>query len=117
VRVNGTDLRRLVRAAYPALDQSAELDTAFLPLDEVIPPSGQWLGDPGAGLAEDGRAAVLVCACGDFGCGGVAARSTIDREFVTWSDFRWANSLDAVPIAPLRCDRADYEAALQDLRS
>jgi hypothetical protein len=104
VRINGVDLRELVGEA------------AFMFLDDVAPPSRHWRGEPIYRLSEDGKAAVLTCSCGDFGCGGVSARITIDAETVTWSDFQEANSPKVIPLLAFRFSRSAYEAALSDLR-
>jgi hypothetical protein len=90
--------------------------TAFMSLDDVLPPSRHWLGTPIPMLSEDGKAAVLNCTCGCFPCGGATARITIDAEIVTWSDFQQANSRTVIPLSPLRFTRSTYEAALRDLR-
>ena len=135
VHINGEDLRAIiattqrdartrrwetdewVRENYASLDDWLAIDNfdVWLDLTDVAPPSRHWLGEPDEWLSERGRAAVLTCGCGMFGCGGVAARITVARDTVTWGDFRFANSPTVVPIGPFTFDRAAYEAAIAAL--
>jgi hypothetical protein len=132
VRVDGLDLRALVIEAqlhalaerFHAGDSEEEsldewLDptgwVAFLALDDVAPPSGHWLGEPLPRLTEGGRAAVLTCTCGFFGCGGVAATITIGPEIVTWSHLADVGSGAELPLPAYEFDRTGYEAALSRL--
>lgn len=134
VRVNSVDLRALVmdarrprltaehaagRRGSGSLDEllDPELHDAFLPLRDVAPPSTHWLGNPDPDYLEDDRAAVLTCACGIFGCGGVTARITFHDAIVTWGDFTEANYGDAIPLRTFRFDRALYEGELNRLES
>jgi hypothetical protein len=133
--INGVDLRELVVATqreeltarfqneeslrewYESLDKWLDPanQIAFLALEDVGRPSRHWLGAPDPALTERGRAAVLTCTCGCYGCGGAAAYVTIDDETVIWSDFREANSDTVIPIGPFRFDRRAYEAAIAAL--
>jgi hypothetical protein len=135
VFINGVDLRALVVATEEAeltarfrneeflrdicesLDEwlDPQNQIAFLAVDAVAPPSRHWLGSPRPDLAERGRTAVLTCTCGCYGCGGAAARVTIEGEIVTWSDFRQANSDTVIPIGPFQLARSTYEAAIRAL--
>ena len=136
VRINGEELRVLVvetqraeltqrwetedypRENYASLEDWLAPDhwMDYLGWGDVAPPSRHWLGEPDPILEERGRAAVLTCTCRCYGCGGAAARITIeDDDVVTWSDFRLANSDTLVPIGPFRFDRAAYEAAIAAL--
>ncbi len=102
VFINGIDLRALViateetelaerywteefvRADHHSLEAwlAPENWIAFLAPKDVAPPSRHWLGAPDPDLTERGRAAVLTCTCGCFGCGGAAARITVDDRTV-----------------------------------
>ena len=110
VFIDGVDLRELVvatqeaeltarfrsedflRGSYETLDDwlDPQNQIAFLAIEDVAPPSRHWLGAPEPSLTERGRAAVLTCTCGCYGCGGAAALVAFEDETVTWSEFRHA---------------------------
>ena len=132
VRINGTDLRVLLMDALrPMLTAehaagrrgSGSLEElldpfeydAFLPMRDVAPPSQHWLGAPDPYYDEDGRAAVLTCSCGIFGCGGVTAQIELQSYYVSWSDFHGANGGDVIPLREFRFLRHAYEREIQEL--
>lgn len=128
VTVNGVTLRALRREAEQRRDPSMadwdddddEVDPRLgidfthelMPVDLVAPPSLHWLGEPSPLWTVDGRAGVLSCPCGDFGCGGLTTRIVIADGVVTWSEFDDRRPLG---LGPFHFDRSAYEAALADL--
>jgi hypothetical protein len=67
-------------------------------------------------LSEDGRVAVLTCACGELMCGGVAARIEFTDETVIWSDFVHANYHTPQGLSSFAFSRAQYDQALAEAR-
>ena len=123
VFVNGTDLRVVVNRAQG--HRQEVFDHAFLPVNSRPSPASLWGSSSGPParrgerrepwVAPDGRVAVLTCTCGDFGCGGIAARITSEGEVVTWSDLSHPFSTEVLPIGPMRFRRDQYNRALADV--
>ncbi len=106
--VNGVDLREMF--GRPALLGFSA---------RMLPPSGELFGEQ-AERGEDGRLLpealpVLVCGCGEAGCGSVTIRVSTDRDQVVWSDFSdFSPENGAVPMSfgPFRFDRSSYSRAV-----
>ncbi|MEZ4437156.1 MAG: hypothetical protein R3F65_32580 [bacterium] len=72
---------------------------------------GRGASDPGVEL-EAGEVVLLVCDCGEAGCGAVVTRVDLLDGVVVWSGFRQPQRGWALDVGPLRFDRAAYAAAL-----
>lgn len=115
---------RLARGAIDGGDGEPFLAHAFLPLTTVPPLSVLWSGGGGRttrweGLGRrppfqtpDGRVAVLTCSCGDFGCGGIAARIEVGERIVVWSDISHPFAPTLLALGPYRFSRSGYEFSL-----
>jgi hypothetical protein len=107
--------------------REAVFDHAFVPAASRPSPASLWQGPsrpavrrgerPERWVAPDGRVAILTCTCGDFGCGGIAARIAREGEIVTWTDLSHPYSAEILPIAPLRFRRDQYDRALAEVSS
>lgn len=87
VRIDGRDLRELVRAVelpQATADGQPDLAGSY----EGLPPE-EWTA-PAAGDRQ-GRVAVLGCTCGVSECWPLLARVTRRAGTVVWSDFRQPN--------------------------
>jgi hypothetical protein len=134
VMINGERLSDIVLRAMPAVLGPAATDwtTDLHPLGLWPSLLRRWVD-----LAEDPDAGrwvpVLVCACGEFPCGGFAARMTLNGGTVVWHNFIDASSyavglwddvsysrarvLAAATIGPFRFKEADYRRQVNALLS
>lgn len=108
--VNGVDLRDI--ASRPGL-------MGFDP--KLLPPSGELFGE-----AEQRNASrylepwapsvpILVCGCGEAGCGAVTIRVSGAQGEIVWSDisdYSPENGEVDVRVGPFRFNRADYSKAV-----
>lgn len=106
--VNGVDLRELFGRAGPL---------GFSP--RMLPPSGDLFGElegPGGDGRPLGEAVpILVCGCGEAGCGSVTVRVSTDTDQVVWSDFSDyfpENGSAPMSFGPFRFDRSGYSQAV-----
>lgn len=112
VEIDGRGLPSIVSGAS-AGEASGE-PTA--PADVLWPGRELWLGhlvEADEDYDPDGRAPVLVCACGLYGCGGVGARVEVADSEVRWSDFVYAPSRASIDIGPFRFREADYRRQIE----
>lgn len=108
IRVNGTDLREIVRRVL-APDEPDPLH-GWIPLALLIPPSRYWTGSPESGWARGNRAAVLACSCGDFRCGGLVAEIAVGKHVVVWRDLAGVAGGVIAALGPYCFDRDDHTA-------
>lgn len=108
----------LVRTANNGGNLVTELNRSTS--SHVPPVVDTLLGQRPATDLRAGRIPLLVCAaCGDLACGAVTVALDVGATEVTWSKFQWENGYEnPEPIesltAPIRFDRAQYEAELAD---
>lgn len=88
---------------YPTVDMMRHPLAAAL-LGRVAPHS--WLE------LTPGELELLICDCGDAGCGALVMRLDVQDEVVVWSGFRRPQREWALDLGPLRFDRGAYIAAL-----
>lgn len=106
--VNGVDLREMFGRTGLI---------GFSP--RMLPPSGELFGEQRE-RAEDGgpmpdALPVLVCGCGEAGCGSVTVRVSTEKDQIVWSDFSdYFPENGAVPMSfgPFRFDRSGYSQAI-----
>ena len=112
--INGRDLRDIIgsRDWYGFYPQFA------------LPPSDALLGgDPGPVNSYDPQSSprglpVLVCGCGEAGCGSILVDIRIDRGEVVWNDFRElrpGGDHKVGYVGPFRFGIGQYRAALRAL--
>ena len=107
--VNGRDLRQLV----------GDLTLTGIASQLVRPPSGHLLGGSTPGDSAEGavnlsrRVPVLVCSCGEIGCGSVTVSIRLDRGVVVWEDFRGLDG-GRLHLGPFTFARKPYELARGD---
>jgi hypothetical protein len=91
----------------------------------TCPPAHHFLGNPSWDIYRYGeKIQVLVCECGEPGCGPLVCRIEVGDDRVVWSDFeqphRSAPKSKRVwnyeGFGPFVFERAQYEAALEALK-
>ncbi len=106
--VNGIDLREMV----------GQLGLiGFSP--RMLPPSPELFGEQ-EGRDEGGRfprevLAVLVCGCGEAGCGSVTVRVSMEQDQIVWCDFSDyfpENGTVPMSLGPFHFDRGGYSQAV-----
>ena len=106
--LNGVDLREMMGRAGLL---------GFAP--RMLPPSGELFGEPEAPGGYDRPLGevlpVLVCGCGEAGCGSVTVRVSTDQDQIVWSDFSDyfpENGAVSMSFGPFRFDRSGYSQAV-----
>lgn len=130
IRINGRDLRELVReveAPFAAAEGAPFIAGAYagLPPDaHVLPPARHFMGTPAWNVYAYGtKTQVLQCDCGEPGCWPLVCRIDVSKERVTWTDFEQPFRIsrdDGVAwtyeaLGPFSFDRDEYERALAKL--
>jgi hypothetical protein len=116
VEIDGRSLASIVSAA----SAGAACGEPPSPAEVLWPDRELWLGyplDADDDYDPQGRAPVLVCACGLFGCGGVGARIKVEDGEVRWFDFIDAPTLEPVEVGAFRFDEAAYRAEIESVVS
>lgn len=70
----------------------------------------------------NGRVALYICPCGDFGCGVVSAKISREGKHIVWSDICYENESDEelIPLnrlGPYRFEEKQYRQAIEDERN
>ncbi len=108
--VNGVDLRDL--ADRPGL-------VGFSP--KLLPPSGELFGEAEQRIASRNfepwapSVPILMCGCGEAGCGAVTIRVSAAQGEIVWSDisdYSPENGAVDLRVGPFRFNRPDYSKAV-----
>ncbi|MGX5680853.1 hypothetical protein [Schumannella luteola] len=131
ISIDGVDL---------SIDAGRATGFRGFPVDQILPPPAVhvddfgWSESPGELTPllpfEARRIAVCTCLCGVPGCGVIAPVIAVDRDSVTWSDFRDFTGVfndpddpapdeggHPLPIPQLRFDRHQYESEVARVRA
>ena len=126
VLINGHDLVDLVRRVelpHAKREGSASMAGGYrgLPTQAILLPSRHILEEPDSYYSDgDNRPYILMCSCEEPGCWSLSMKVSIEKEVVTWSDFRQEHRQSDNPngewsyagLGPFQFERAQYEQAL-----
>jgi rhodanese-related sulfurtransferase len=123
IAINGRGLRDVIdqveasQRSLPGWDgRGSRYD--HLPLGELrASVRDHFLGEPGHkhGVTE-GKSMLLICTCGEYGCGAIAVRIQVEARSVVWRDMECVNRRwSYAALSDARFDRRHYEHAISRL--
>lgn len=117
--VNGRKLSQLageVELPFARAEGNPSLAGSYASLAVALVGGDHFRGEPSLTWFEDGDTVLLGCHCGEWGCWPLTAEVTVTEDRVVWSHFRQGHrEWDLAALGQFEFDRAQYEAALEEL--